>query len=196
MKVINMVGSEGNCKRPYEMERIRMTEEIAFLEIPWSSLIDAPIILEGSIEGYHVRRIYVDGGSSSDIMFLGETYHPLGLIDLRVTMGEPGKSKIMLLEFAIVKCCSTYHVIMGRTGMRSLEAVGSTIHSMIKFPMAKGVATMRTNREAIWKCRQIDRMHSSWKETSGVSIESKCPELGNKQYYRLEAFPTKGSERN
>ncbi|GJY22619.1 hypothetical protein Tco_0396277 [Tanacetum coccineum] len=83
-----------------------------------------------------------------------------------------------------------------RTRMRSLGAMGSTIHSMIKFPMAKGVAMMRTNREAIWKCRQIDRMHSSWKETSGVSIESKCPELGNKQYYRLEAFPTKGSERN
>ncbi|GJV10760.1 hypothetical protein Tco_1352301 [Tanacetum coccineum] len=29
----------------------------------------APIILEGEIEGYHVRRIYVDGGSSSEIMY-------------------------------------------------------------------------------------------------------------------------------
>ncbi|GJY71384.1 hypothetical protein Tco_0475087 [Tanacetum coccineum] len=64
----------------------------------------APIILEGTIEGYHVRRFYVDGGSSSVIMcehcfksfsadvksrlrkanaplveFSGKTYHSLGL---------------------------------------------------------------------------------------------------------------------
>nr|GEW22764.1 hypothetical protein [Tanacetum cinerariifolium] len=97
--------------------------------INMSSLTDAPIILEGTIEGNHVRRIYVDGRSSSEIMykhcfnsfnadfksrvrkanaplvgFSGETYHPLGLIDLRVTMGEPGKNKTVLLEFVVVKC--------------------------------------------------------------------------------------------
>ncbi|GJV36172.1 hypothetical protein Tco_1408649 [Tanacetum coccineum] len=51
------------------MERPGLTEEIAFPVIPQSSLTDAPIILEGTIEGYHVRRIYVDGGSSSEIMY-------------------------------------------------------------------------------------------------------------------------------
>ncbi|GKB04778.1 hypothetical protein Tco_0832973 [Tanacetum coccineum] len=64
-----MVGSGGNRKRPYEMERPGLTEEIAFSVIPQSSLTDAPIILEGTIEGYNVRRIYVDGGSSSEIMY-------------------------------------------------------------------------------------------------------------------------------
>nr|GEZ92579.1 reverse transcriptase domain-containing protein [Tanacetum cinerariifolium] len=112
-----------------------------------NSLTDALIILEGTIEGYHVQRIYVDGGSSSKIMyehcfksfgadvksrlrkynaslirFSGETYHPLGLIDLSVTMGEPKRRKTVLLEFAIVKCRSPYNVIIGRTGMRSLRA--------------------------------------------------------------------------
>ncbi|GKB75110.1 reverse transcriptase domain-containing protein, partial [Tanacetum coccineum] len=142
-----------------------------------------PIILEGAIEGYHIRRIYVDGGSSSEIMyehcfksfgvdvksklrkasaslvgFSSETYHPLGLIDLMVTIGEPGKSKTLLLKFSIVKCRSPYNVIIGRTKMRSLGAVGSTIHSMITFPTGKGVATMRTSKEAIWECKQIERM--------------------------------------
>ncbi|GJY87483.1 hypothetical protein Tco_0502111 [Tanacetum coccineum] len=149
VKVINMVNVRGSRKRPYEMGRPGLTEEFSFPPIPQNSLTNGPIILEGAIEGYHVRRIYVDGGSASKIIyehcfknfdasirsrlrksmsllvgFLGETYYPLGLVDLRVTMGEPGRSKTMLLEFAIVKCRSPYNAIMGRTGMRSLRAGG------------------------------------------------------------------------
>ncbi|GJY20664.1 hypothetical protein Tco_0393230 [Tanacetum coccineum] len=168
----------------------RLTEEIAFPAILGSSLTNATIILEGAIEGYHIRRIYVDRGSSSEIMydhcfksfganiksklrkanapligFSCKIYHPLGLIDLRVTMGEPGNSKTVLLEFAIVQCCSPYNVIIGRTRMRSLRAVGSTIYSMIKFLTDKGVATMKTSKEALWECKRIERMQTSWKET-------------------------------
>nr|GFB50384.1 hypothetical protein [Tanacetum cinerariifolium] len=54
---------------PLDRERTGLTEESAFSMIPQNSLTDAPIILEGTIEGYHVRRIYVDGGSSSEIMY-------------------------------------------------------------------------------------------------------------------------------
>ncbi|GJY55642.1 hypothetical protein Tco_0454757 [Tanacetum coccineum] len=36
----------------------------------------------------------------------GEVYHPLGLVDFRVTMGEPGRSKMVLMEFVIIKCHS------------------------------------------------------------------------------------------
>ncbi|GJU25829.1 hypothetical protein Tco_1164450 [Tanacetum coccineum] len=100
------------------------------------------------IEDHQVQRILVEGGSSSEIMyeycfrnlsvnirsrlrkcrapligFSGETYHPLGIIDLRVTMGKAGRNKTVLMEFAIVKCRSSYNVIIGRTGMRSLIAL-------------------------------------------------------------------------
>ncbi|GJX66326.1 hypothetical protein Tco_0300669 [Tanacetum coccineum] len=69
VKVINMVELRGNRKRPYEMEGPRLIEEIAFPTIPQNSLADAPIILEGTIEGFWVRSIYVDGGSSPEIMY-------------------------------------------------------------------------------------------------------------------------------
>ncbi|GJX93818.1 hypothetical protein Tco_0348404 [Tanacetum coccineum] len=130
VKVINKLGLGGSRKRPYNVEGPRFTEETIFLAIPRNNT-DAPIILEGKIEGFRVRRIYVDGGSSSEIMyeqcfkifgaktkstlrkssaplvgFSGEIYHRLGLIDLKVTMGELGKDKTVLLEFAIVKCRS------------------------------------------------------------------------------------------
>nr|GEU44057.1 reverse transcriptase domain-containing protein [Tanacetum cinerariifolium] len=48
--------------------------------------------------------------------------------------------------------------------MRSLEAVGSTIHSMIKFPTDQRVIIMETSKEARWGCRQLEKMQSSWKE--------------------------------
>ncbi|GJR75177.1 hypothetical protein Tco_0087542 [Tanacetum coccineum] len=107
VKVINMIAGGRNPKRPYKQERSGLTEELTFPAIPQNSLTDEPIVLEGMIEGHQIRRIHVDSGSSSEIMyeryyrsfntniqsslrrckallvgFLGETYHPLGWIDL------------------------------------------------------------------------------------------------------------------
>ncbi|GKA78853.1 reverse transcriptase domain-containing protein [Tanacetum coccineum] len=98
------------------------------------------------------------------IGFSGETYHPLGVIDLRVTLEKEGRSKTVLMEFAIIKCHSLYNIIKGRTGMRSLGAMGYTIHSMIKFPTNQGVVTMETSREALQECKHLDRVQGSWKE--------------------------------
>ncbi|GKD38299.1 reverse transcriptase domain-containing protein [Tanacetum coccineum] len=89
---------------------------------------------------------------------------PLGVIDLLVTMGREGRSKTMLMEFAIVKCRSPYNIIIGRTRMRSLGAMGSTIYSMIKFPTNQGVVTMETSREALRECKHLERVQGSWKE--------------------------------
>ncbi|GJZ21957.1 hypothetical protein Tco_0558996 [Tanacetum coccineum] len=98
------------------------------------------------------------------IGFSKETYHPLGVIDLRVTLGKEGRSKMMLMTFAIIKCRSPYNIIIGRTGMRSLRAVGSTIHSMIKPPTNQGVITMETSREALQECKHLERVQELWKE--------------------------------
>ncbi|GKA78901.1 hypothetical protein Tco_0785438 [Tanacetum coccineum] len=97
---------------------------------------------------YHGDRILVDGGSSSETMyehcfrnldiniqsslrrcktpmigFSGETYNPQGVTDLRVTMGKEGRSKTVLMEFAIIKCHSPYNIIIRRTKMRSLGTI-------------------------------------------------------------------------
>ncbi|GKC46257.1 hypothetical protein Tco_1063979, partial [Tanacetum coccineum] len=62
-KVINMVTTERNRKRSHETGFYGMMEEISFSPIPQNSLANELIILEGTIKGYQVRRIYVDGGS-------------------------------------------------------------------------------------------------------------------------------------
>ncbi|GKC79808.1 hypothetical protein Tco_1130582 [Tanacetum coccineum] len=83
---------------------------------------------KGMVEDHQVRRIIINGGSSSEIMYehcfrnlcvniqsrqrrcraplIGvsrETYHPLGIIDLRVTLGDAERNKTVLMEFVIVK---------------------------------------------------------------------------------------------
>ncbi|GJT23472.1 hypothetical protein Tco_0893409 [Tanacetum coccineum] len=68
-KVINMIRGGRSRKRSYEEERFGLTEELTFLVIPENYLADGPIIVEGMIEGHQVRKIHVDGGSSSEIMY-------------------------------------------------------------------------------------------------------------------------------
>ncbi|GKD12694.1 hypothetical protein Tco_1197101 [Tanacetum coccineum] len=51
-----------------------------------------------------------------------------------------------------------------RTRMRSLGVVGSTIHSMIKFPTDQGVVTMETSKETMRECKHLERVQGLWKE--------------------------------
>ncbi|GKE93310.1 hypothetical protein Tco_1574405 [Tanacetum coccineum] len=78
VKVINMIREEGNRKRPFKEGRSGLTDELTFLAIPQSKLTDKPIILKGIIEGNQVRRILIDGGSSSEIMYFGRNISPPG----------------------------------------------------------------------------------------------------------------------
>ncbi|GKC88187.1 hypothetical protein Tco_1148836 [Tanacetum coccineum] len=96
--------------------------------------------------------------------FFGEVYHPLGVIDLSVTMGEPDKYKKMLVEFAIVKCHSPYNAILGRTRMRILRAVGDsylTQKSSHNGNQQGGPSRMQTNQGNI-KLYEGDAMAPSY----------------------------------
>nr|GEX22957.1 hypothetical protein [Tanacetum cinerariifolium] len=138
-----------------------------------------------------------------------KTYHNLGVIDLRVTMGEAERNKTVLMEFAIVKCHSSYTVIIGRTGMRSLRAVGSTIHSMIEFPTNQRIVTMETSREALRECKQLEKDKENTKEiltisqerlnqhvTMGTTLTADCKRLlTDVLRENIEVFAWAGSER-
>ncbi|GJV50822.1 hypothetical protein Tco_1446563 [Tanacetum coccineum] len=107
-----------------------------------------PLIIEAEVEGYLVRRVYVDEGSSVEVMFehcfenlpakvraglretrtdlvgfAGEVAKPLGKIDLEVCFGNEA-------------CCLSHR-----------------ISSMIRFPTPKGIATLVTRATIIAECR-------------------------------------------
>ena len=164
-KVINMIrNSPFNQKRKYGgHEEDWMKVPIVFPYIATSYLSEEPLIIEGDIEGYLVRRIYVDEGSSVNVMyehcflnldssirerleetstsligFSGETNNPLGKIELQVKFGDDGLFRKTIMKFCVVRSPSPYNVILGRTGLKGLRAIPSTIHSMIKFPTPRG----------------------------------------------------------
>ncbi|GJS03229.1 hypothetical protein Tco_0319737 [Tanacetum coccineum] len=139
------------------------------------------VINMAMIEGFRVRRIHVNGGSSLEVMyehcfrslsyrtrsrlresriplvgFSGKVSYLMGVIDLEVTMGECGKTRMVIMEFAVVKSPSPYNALLGRMGMRSLGVVASTIHSMMKFLTSNEIATISTTRETLRECRQIE----------------------------------------
>ncbi|GKA68423.1 hypothetical protein Tco_0768340 [Tanacetum coccineum] len=122
-----------------------MDNAIAFPSVPRYQLMDFLVVVDALIEGFRVRKIHVDGGSSLE-----------EVIDLEVTIGECGKTRIVIMEFAVVKSPSPYNALLGRTWMRSLGVVASTIHSMVKFPTLNGIATIATTRETVRECRKIE----------------------------------------
>nr|GEX76670.1 hypothetical protein [Tanacetum cinerariifolium] len=88
-----------------------------------------------------------------------------------------GKSKTVLMKFAIIKCHSPYNIIIGRTEMRSLGVVGSTIYSMIKFPTNQGVVTIETSREALQEYKHLEMVQGSWKEVQWCQREEKMSRI-------------------
>ncbi|GJU04037.1 reverse transcriptase domain-containing protein [Tanacetum coccineum] len=167
--VVGMIRGYTSKKRPREQAEQWSDNEISFPSTPGCQLVNSPIILEALIEGFLVRRIYVDGGSSSEVMyehcfrnlraetkaklkesrtplvgFYGEVSYPIGTINLNVTMGESKRLRTIPMEFTVVKSHSRYNVILGQTSLRSLGVIASTIHSMIKCPTANRIAIVTT----------------------------------------------------
>ncbi|GJS76782.1 hypothetical protein Tco_0726663 [Tanacetum coccineum] len=125
-----------------------MDNAIAFPSVPRYQLMDCPVVVDALIEGFRVRRIHVDGGSSSEVMY----EHCFRNLSYR----EYEKIQTIIKEFAVAKSPSPYNALLGRTGMGSLGAIASTIHLMIKFPTSNGIATIATTRETLRQCKQIE----------------------------------------
>ncbi|GKA11736.1 hypothetical protein Tco_0691282 [Tanacetum coccineum] len=99
-----------------------------------------PLVIEAEIGGHAVHRMYVDGGSS---MEWGIQYGRRQL-RLLVTIGDAEHSTKAWMNFMIVRSPSPYNGIIGRPEIREIQAVPSTAHGMIKFPVNGGIVTIRS----------------------------------------------------
>nr|GEV16747.1 reverse transcriptase domain-containing protein [Tanacetum cinerariifolium] len=77
--------------------------------------------------------------------FSDETTWPLGQLKLLVTIGDATHSTKAWMNFMIVKSLSPYNGIIGRPGLKAIQAVPSTFHGMLKFPTEEGVVTIRSS---------------------------------------------------
>ncbi|GJS93661.1 reverse transcriptase domain-containing protein [Tanacetum coccineum] len=131
--------------------------------------VEGLLIIEAEISGHMIHRMYVDGGSSTEVLyehcfnrlrpeiksqmvpttrlltsFSGETIWPLGQLRLLVTIGDAEHSTKAWMNFMIVRSLSPYNGIIGRPGIREIQAVPSTAHGMLKFPVDGGIVTIRS----------------------------------------------------
>ncbi|GJY03151.1 hypothetical protein Tco_0361303 [Tanacetum coccineum] len=82
--------------------------------------------------------------TTSLTVFSGETIWPLGQLRLLVTIGDADHATKAWMNFMIIRLLSPYNGIIGRPGIREIQAVPSTAHRMLKFPVDGGIVTIRS----------------------------------------------------
>ncbi|GJZ86756.1 reverse transcriptase domain-containing protein [Tanacetum coccineum] len=144
-------------------------KEITFPPLTANKGTEGPLIIEAEISGHVVHRMYVDGGSSMEVLyehyfnrlrpqiksqmvpattsltgFSGETIWPLRQLRLLVTIRDADHSTKAWMIFMIVRSLSPYNGIIIRPGIREIQAVPSTAHGMLKFPVNGRIVTIRS----------------------------------------------------
>ncbi|XP_020262776.1 uncharacterized protein LOC109838768 [Asparagus officinalis] len=130
---------------------------------------DDPLVITATINGYQVKRIMVNTGSSVDVLytsafdqigihrshlqpcrapligFTGHSLLPEGMITLPMTLGAPPKQVIAQIQFLVIDLKSAHNIILGRTTLHSLRFIASTYHQILKFPTPNGVGVTRSS---------------------------------------------------
>src|SRR4051812_43732417 len=153
------------------------------------------MVLDAQIGGYDVDRIFMDGGSSLNIIFPstlhkmliprsvwkksstvihgvvpGEAATSLGTIELEVVFGSRRNFARQTLEFEVLDWWSQYHTILGRPAFAQFMAVPHYAYLKLKMPGSTGVITVNGS---FTKSDQCDRDFHKVFDTFGVEQELK-----------------------
>lgn len=139
---------------------------VSFDNVDYEGVIypyDDVLVVTMLVANYTTRRILVDNGSSTDILFWeafakmgigqdrlrpfptllrgfsGKMVQPLGSITLPVIIGMGRLTATTMADFLMVKDHSSYNAIVGQPTLNSLKLVTSTYHLKMKFPTDKGI---------------------------------------------------------
>nr|GEV48446.1 reverse transcriptase domain-containing protein [Tanacetum cinerariifolium] len=124
---------------------------ISFATLGEEDGTEGPMIIVAEMGGHCVHPIYVDGGSSSEILYK----HCFRQISLLVRIGDEEHSTSAWMNFMVVRSPSPYNRIIGRPGVRKIRAIPSMAHGMIKFPVAGGIVTLQSSRIIPLECSMV-----------------------------------------
>ncbi|XP_071933156.1 uncharacterized protein [Coffea arabica] len=134
--------------------------------VPLASNNYETIVIEVITCNYKVKKVYIDNGSAIDVLyyktfkelqqedrqlipvrtpligFVGPSVRLEGMITLMLTVGVSPKCQTVPVNFAVVREPSSYNMILGRPTLNALQAVCSTLHFSMKFPIPARVAEM------------------------------------------------------
>ncbi|XP_016193027.1 uncharacterized protein LOC107633953 [Arachis ipaensis] len=142
-----------------------------------TSAEDAPFVISARIRTGLVRRILVDTGADSNILFrgafdklgfcnenlqthrngvtgLGDNFlKPDGSITLLLTIGTGNQRMTILSKFVVLKDSTAYNVILGRKTINDFSAIIFTKYLLMKFITEDGsVETIHGDREVAAEC--------------------------------------------
>ncbi|GJW88799.1 reverse transcriptase domain-containing protein [Tanacetum coccineum] len=168
---ILMISREDYAAKNTVSESMAYKEEITFP--PVTRVSNAPVIIEAAVFRRKVGRVYMDSGSTCEIIyehcfeklnptikatrvntktplvgFSGKRSWSVREVSLEITIGEHPLSRTETLNFVIVKSDSPHNMLLGRIAMQKMGIVVSTIHGAIKFHTKKGVGTVLSVGEA------------------------------------------------
>ena len=84
------------------------------------------------------------------------------------------EGKEVMVTFIVVRSFSPYTAILGRSWIHAMNAVPSTLHVKVKFPIEYGVAVVRGNQRVVrqclvvavrWKGEQVGQAETTERET-------------------------------
>ena len=130
------------------------------------------MVLDPIIDGYHLTRVLMDGGSSLNLIYQ-DTVRKMGIdpsrisqsnttfkgvipgvearcrgsLVLEVTFGSPDNFRSEELLFDIAPFRSGYHALLGRTAFARFNAVPHYAYLKLKMPGPCGVITVSGNTE-------------------------------------------------
>ncbi|GJS95089.1 reverse transcriptase domain-containing protein [Tanacetum coccineum] len=207
-QAILMIQSRQKVIRQKINQSFSPSPEIFFPSLRDDEGAEGPLIIEAEIGGHQVHRVCIDGGSSFEILyehcfnrlrpeirnqmvpattsligFSGEIKWPLGQITLLVKIGDDEHSTSAWMDFMVVRSTSPHNGIIGRPGLRKIQAVPSTTHGMIKFPVTGGVLTLKSSKIIPVECAMVSgpeeqpiSVNKVKEETVKVAINPEHPE--------------------
>ncbi|CAA0828944.1 Unknown protein, partial [Striga hermonthica] len=132
------------------------------------------------VAGFDVKRVFIDIGSSMDVMFYdcfvqinkelnmelkpmatalyrfnGGKVMPMGEISLPVALGSGVTGKVWMVRFVVVGAESSYNIIMERTSLNAFQAVVSTYHMTIKYPVGENIGEIAGDQLTSRSCYQM-----------------------------------------
>ncbi|GJY29077.1 reverse transcriptase domain-containing protein [Tanacetum coccineum] len=203
---ILMVQPRERVARQRITQSFSLNPEILFPPLGEDEGTEGPMIIEAEIGGHCVHRMYVDGGSALEILyehcfsrlrpkikkqlipattpligFSGEIIWPIGQIQLLVKIGDEEHSASAWMNFMVVRSSSPYNGIIGRPGVRKLQAVPSTAHGMLKIPVEGGVITLKSSKLVPLECAVVSGPEETSSATKPI-IEERVKIAINPEY--------------